>query len=405
MIHSPCVLENQIQHYPWGQKGKDAYIPNLLRIRPEKDLPYAELWMGAHERAPSRFRINGSYIKLNEAIQRYPLEILGKKTIRVFGKSLPYLFKVLSAEHALSIQVHPDKKQAEKLHQRDPENYPDDNHKPEIAIALGPFTAIAGFRPVDQLRKMLQNTPEIHHFITKYIQENGSKNGAWLKPHFQTLMLSSNLHTEDLDRAIRSLFHRLSASGKILTEHEALFIELHRRFTGPDIGLLSLFFLNMIHLKAGQGIFLDAGIPHAYIRGNIIECMANSDNVVRAGLTGKFQDIRTLSEIVRYDSRTISVIDAAADTPIFTYAAPVSEFQVHRILLPPSQVMDRHTNDRVCILICIEGAFEIRWTNHANETRVLSFRQGDSVLIPAFLEHYDLCSKTGARIFEAAPNL
>jgi len=132
----PYLLNNTIQKYSWGMSGKNAFIPKLLGITLEKNEPSAELWMGGHPSAPSKIYLFDSWINLNDVIRDFPVEILGQKIFEKFGSQLPFLFKVLSAAQPLSIQVHPNKTQAEELNSKDPEHYPDKNHKPEIAIDI-----------------------------------------------------------------------------------------------------------------------------------------------------------------------------------------------------------------------------------------------------------------------------
>ena len=139
-------LKNTIQHYAWGSKNADAFIPHLLGIEVENNKPYAELWIGTHPKAPSIVVDSGNKILLNKFIELYPTEILGEATARQFNNRLPFLFKVLRAAEALSIQTHPNKIQAEELHRLDPVNYPDDNHKPEIAISIDELTCLLGLR-------------------------------------------------------------------------------------------------------------------------------------------------------------------------------------------------------------------------------------------------------------------
>ena len=145
MYRRPFKLISKIQYYDWGTKNAAAFIPSFLGIPAEKDRPYAELWIGAHPTAPSEILLNGQPVPLDKAIESAPREILGEDVARRFGGKLPFLLKVLSAGAPLSIQTHPNKEQAHRLHAKDPAHYPDDNHKPEIAIALDGLTAIAGF--------------------------------------------------------------------------------------------------------------------------------------------------------------------------------------------------------------------------------------------------------------------
>jgi mannose-6-phosphate isomerase len=160
-IIKPYLLYNQIQPYEWGTRGKQAYIPNLLEIPTEENKPYAELWMGTHPAAPSQIDFDGGLVELHKVIKTYPVEILGVKTYAHFGANLPFLFKVLSAGQALSIQAHPNRQQAIQLHSNDPQHYPDQNHKPEIAIALDELTVLLGLLDPPELIKRLGVYPEV----------------------------------------------------------------------------------------------------------------------------------------------------------------------------------------------------------------------------------------------------
>lgn len=146
----PYLLKNKVQHYKWGAIGTMAYIPQLLGEKAESDKPYAELWIGAHPSFSSEIVIDEVAFPLYDIIQKFPKEILGEYVLNNYSKNLPFLFKVLSAAEALSIQAHPNKQQAISLYARDPEHYPDDNHKPEIAIALDELTP---WSDLDHLQK------------------------------------------------------------------------------------------------------------------------------------------------------------------------------------------------------------------------------------------------------------
>ncbi|MBU2508197.1 MAG: mannose-6-phosphate isomerase, class I, partial [Bacteroidetes bacterium] len=147
----PYKLINQIQNYSWGTKNGSAFIPKLIGFPPESNISYAELWMGAHKSASSKIIVGDRELFLSDAIEKYPNQILGKSVVEKFGKTLPFLFKVLSAGEPLSIQAHPNKRQARVLHKRDPVNYPDENHKPEIAVAIDKLEALVGFRPLQEI--------------------------------------------------------------------------------------------------------------------------------------------------------------------------------------------------------------------------------------------------------------
>lgn len=404
MEFHPFVLENQIQHYLWGTKGKNAFIPKLLNIPAVPDIPYAELWMGAHPKAPSIIQMNHKKIPLNKAIRMFPKEMIGEAVFHQSAPAaLPFLFKVLSAAQALSIQVHPNKKQAKKLHRLHPEHYPDDNQKPEIAIALDQLTALIGLRPICEIQSMLEKTPEIFKFIRSHpgasFHQRDAINDSCL--FFKRLMTGAD-NKRELNQTLNDLKNRLYKQKSEYTDHEQLFLDLRKLYPGPDIGLLAVFFLNLINLKSGQGIFLDSGIPHSYIRGNIIECMANSDNVIRAGLTGKFRDIKTLTQVIRYDNDPVHVIEPDKDRSVFVYPVPAAEFQVTRIILESGRMIRQEKHNKPAILLCVKGSCQLSWPGGKINQKLI-IQQGQSVFFPAILKSYGLTASDDICLFQATP--
>lgn len=398
----PYLLTNKIQHYAWGSRGDLAFIPKLTGITPENDTTYAELWMGAHPSAPSTVNINGREVPLTDMIDQFGEQILGTTVQRKFDGKLPFLFKVLSAEQALSIQAHPNKSQAVKLHRNDPEHYPDDNHKPEIAIAVDSLTALVGFKSVPDLAATFGNYPEISHFIGNRILEkfrNAIDKPALhrdLLKEMYSLYIGNSMNLSDkLAHATDELEERLRASKIALTEEETLFLEQKDSYASGDVGLFSIFLLNLVHLNKGEGIFLDAGIPHAYIKGNIVECMANSDNVVRAGLTPKFKDVETLVDILTYESGLIPVIGAGEEADEKIYTVPISEFETARYNFKIGQKKEFTSNQTPHILLVFEGKIEIQW-----DTESKIYGRGDSVLIPAFLNKFSLTATEPSTLFK-----
>jgi mannose-6-phosphate isomerase len=397
----PYLLDNQIQHYAWGTRGKEAFIPRLLGMEPEPDTPYAELWMGAHPNAPSHVVLDGERVSLRQLIDQHPREILGQPVVERFSGQLPFLFKVLSTAESLSIQAHPTKAQARRLHARDPEHYPDDNHKPELAVALDSLTVLTGFKPFPGILEMLARYPELAEFVGREITDelkraeraDAQRQRALLRELYATLVERSVDQPEDLTAATGRLAERLRASND-LREEEGLFLDLREKYSGADIGLFTLFLLNLVHLEEGQGVFIDADIPHAYLEGNIVECMANSDNVVRAGLTPKFKDVETLVDILTYEMGPPRIIepDAAAEV---VYRTPAPEFRVSRLRLEPGQERAESTGGGPAVLLVTRGDAGIRWTGGETE-----LRRGQSVLIPALVEAFSLLAETPVELFK-----
>ena len=205
---------------------------------------------------------------------------------------------------------------------------------------------------------------------------------------------------EKLVRSILRLDERLRQVLD-LSEHETLFLDLRKAYGGAEVGLFAFFFLNLIHLQKGQGIFLKSGIPHAYLKGNIVECMANSDNVVRAGLTPKFKDVETLIDILTYDLSPVPILGEALTRKEVIYPIPVPDFQLSRWIMERGEERREMTGNRPEILLITQGEALIRWDARA-EGGERALRQGRSILIPACLSEFQLVAQQSAEIFKAA---
>lgn len=402
----PYLLKNNVQYYQWGATGEDAYIAKLISETAEPGKPYAELWIGSHPSLSSEIVIEDKIISLYEVIQKFPKETIGEYVLNRFSKNLPFLFKVLSAAEALSIQAHPNKQQAEMLHKSDPEHYPDDNHKPEIAVALDKLVALVGFKPFNEIKTVFADYPEMADFIgkeivTKYVTSNSSDEQVQSRLTellYSTLMRLSVSEESRLESALNALENRLSASVAKLKEEEYLFLEQRKKY-GSDVGLFSIFFLNLVHLKAGEAIFTDAGIPHAYIKGNIVECMANSDNVVRAGLTPKFKDVETLINILKYETKPAEILGGNPDDEKIVYDIPVTEFRVSRLNMKSGKVRIESTKNKPKIYLIIEGNIVISWQTETGTQKQI-YSKGQSAFIPAILDRFNLKTDNSALLFK-----
>ncbi|MFA6931794.1 MAG: mannose-6-phosphate isomerase, class I [Lentisphaeria bacterium] len=274
-------LGNRCCHYAWGSRAKNGHIPYLAELfsLPDNGQPLAELWIGAHPSMSSMVNINGQRNLLNFLISDFPEEILGEPCLAAGFKTLPFLLKILSCEHPLSIQCHPDLKTAAHLHAQFPESYPDSNHKPEILLALTPFEALAGFRALNEIHDSLAHRGLFHDWLD-----------LWEKGSF----------TVDIRGLCQALFAMPEAAVQTMLLQakntldgnsdphpcEQMFLRLLQEYP-CDRGCLFAFLLNHICLTPGQAIFLPPGQVHAYLDGTGVECMASSDNVIRAGLTSK----------------------------------------------------------------------------------------------------------------------
>lgn len=374
----PFQLFNKIQHYDWGTMNSSAFIPALLGENPIPDTPYAELWIGTHPKASSELIYNGDKISLRDFIAQYPEEMLGKEASVKFNHSLPYLFKVLSARKALSIQTHPNKEQAVTLHAMDPVNYPDDNHKPEIAVALDSLSTLCGFLPENEIAQNLNKYPEIFEFAG--CDNTASPEEVYraiMVKHAEKIKLAAVL--ESIRQAILIQPNSSAAEKEFLNQYEIF---------GTDIGLLSFFFFNFIELHEGQGVFTGAGVPHAYIHGSIVECMANSDNVVRAGLTSKFTDVDTLLRVLHYDFASVKVMQPEPASIKSYYNPQIEEFALVRISTSGNYNETFVSEDKPRLLLLIEGKIEVIY-----DEQKVSYSRGDTVFFPAVLTSFTIASQ------------
>ncbi|KAF2181976.1 mannose-6-phosphate isomeras-like protein [Zopfia rhizophila CBS 207.26] len=308
--------------------------------------------MGTHPSLPSKdLQTQRTLLDLVQDNQA----LLSKDIAERYGNKLPFLFKVLSINKALSIQAHPNKKLAERLHAKDPKNYPDDNHKPEMTIAVTPFDGLCGFRPLAEITHFLQHVPSFRKLVgeeannfesivkeTSDKEEDVKANKKVLQSAFTRLMNADKdalaSATEELLRAANTEGAQFageggpSNGGKELAD---LVIRLNSQFPG-DIGLFVQFFLNYVKLEIGEAMFLKADDIHAYLSGDIIECMASSDNVVRAGFTPKFKDVSTLTTMLTYSYAPISEQKMApVDYPYATLSASAYSSNSSSILYDP----------------------------------------------------------------------
>ena len=389
----PYRLQNQIQHYEWGGRDDRAFIAHLTGLKAPPDQPFAELWMGAHPSAPSRLLDpeEGS-LNLSTWLSEDPQARLGKQQSQLHGNKLPYLFKVLSAEQALSIQAHPDKSQAQRLHELRADHYPDDNHKPEIAIALDYLDALVGFISPEAYSKLLTETPELAALLG-----NEQDPVVNLQKDVFFLLNISIEHPDRIADCIQQMHTRLS--GQVVhSPAEDLFIREYQWYGPRDVGLLFILLLNRIHLSAGQAIYLAPGVPHAYLRGNIVECMANSDNVVRLGLTEKFCDAAALGEILNFSEHTSYLVQTSSDGYLTEYLTPTVEFRVKSLSLLQGESRAFTYHSGLTMFLLVEGEIALKWGDR-NHICSCMYRRGDVFIVPANLAEFTLHSKSHCKLF------
>lgn len=383
------LLTNKIQHYEWGERGKSAFIAKLLNMHNiGENTPLAEMWMGTHPLGTSELDYGGKPVLLSDLVQRYPAEILGRRTASAFVSQFPFLLKILSAREPLSIQLHPSRAQAVVLHQNDPTHYPDTNHKPEIAIALERLQALAGLRDARQITALMDEYPALRFFVG-FDDLTDHPKARLPKLAFQLLLRNALKKPDEMALVIEELAANLNKKTKLSTR-EKLFMEMRAKYPG-DVGLLSIFFLKLHSLQKGQAMFIPSGVPHAYLKGNIVECMASSDNVIRAGLTPKFNDIPALLEVVTDQPVTVYT----PDTPNYVYPAPVSEFRICKFELETGQKLEE-SSDSVRVFLMLSGRVRFAW-----QDGTLEARRGQAVLVPASLSQIALECLEACEVYKA----
>eukprot|EP00897_Mesotaenium_endlicherianum_P006886 jgi/Mesen1/6225/ME000320S05411 len=343
MLRLKCIAQN----YDWGIKGSSSTVGRLYALGngqdASPDLPYAELWMGTHPSGPSEVLVNEkekTAMLLREWLKAHP-EALGDYVQSRWKGELPFLFKVLSVAKALSIQAHPDKELAEKLHASQPKNYKDDNHKPEMALAVTPFETLCGFVSSEELKSTFEAVPELKpvvgeeasQAVASMTEEGTESTKNALKIAFRALMTSDKAVVEE---NLTKLIARLQSEKKerTLTAKEELILRIEQQYPG-DVGVFSAFFLNYFVLAPGEAVYLAANEPHAYLQGECIECMAASDNVVRAGLTPKYRDTDTLCSMLTYKQGLPEILKGTPlDACTSRYTPPFEEFEIFRTSVP-----------------------------------------------------------------------
>lgn len=278
-----------VKHYDWGEVASDghhAYIADLLGVLPG-DEPWAELWIGAHPSASSL--VENTRKSLYETIAEGPEAMLGEALVD--SGNLPFLLKILCCSKALSIQSHPDLATAARLHLELPKEFPDSNHKPEVLLAISEFEVMAGFRSVKDALADIRSISALSPWTDAVGDEPSIRELSDFILHAPHSVLEKMAEGCRDDAACLAL-----PNGRLFQKLEAA----HH----ADCGAFFAFILNYFTLNPGEAIFIGPNIPHAYLCGRGVECMANSDNVIRAGLTKKYVNKQILMETLVFDSRS-----------------------------------------------------------------------------------------------------
>ncbi|WP_406415699.1 mannose-6-phosphate isomerase, class I [Streptomyces sp. NBC_01614] len=361
-------LDNTVRPYAWGST---TAIPQLLGAEPTGE-PQAEMWMGAHPGAPSRTE-RGTLV---EVIEADPERELGAAAVAKFGPRLPFLLKILAAGAPLSLQVHPNLEQAKEGYEDEERrgipvdaghrNYKDANHKPELICALTEFDGLCGFRDPIAAADALDGLGV--DSLKPYVDLlHAHPEDAALREVLTAIL------TADPDEMARTVADASAACARLGGDY-APYADIAHHFPG-DPGVIAAMLLNYVRLQPGEALFLGAGIPHAYLNGLGVEIMANSDNVLRCGLTPKHVDVPELLRIVRFEAGDAGVLrpEASPDGEE-VYETPIDEFRLSRYVLPEGTTAHDLTRATPQILLCTAGS--VRIGEH-------ELTPGRSVFVPA----------------------
>jgi mannose-6-phosphate isomerase len=365
-------LANTVRPYAWGST---TAIPALLGTAPTGE-PQAEIWMGAHPGAPSRVDRGAGEVPLSAVIDAAPGTELGEAAVKKFGPRLPFLLKILAAGAPLSLQVHPDLARAKQGYADEERrgvpagaphrNYKDANHKPELICALTPFDGLCGFRAPGDSAELLAAL-EVDS-LKPYVDILRARPAEAALREVLTAVL-----TADPEGMADTVTEAATAAGHLGGAHAPYAAIAHHHPGDP--GVIAAMLLNYVQLQPGEALFLGAGIPHAYLNGLGVEIMANSDNVLRCGLTPKHVDVPELLRVVRFEATDPGVLrpEAAPDGEEL-YATPIDEFRLSRYMRPEGAAPLTLPAAAAQILLCTAG-----------EPRIgqLTLAPGRSVFVPA----------------------
>ncbi|HNV92377.1 MAG TPA: mannose-6-phosphate isomerase, class I [Candidatus Cloacimonas sp.] len=368
----PYLIKPSLKDYSWGDI---KYIQELIGALDMTGKPLAEAWFGAHPQSPSLIITEEGEIPMDKLLETYPESMLGKNQ----GNNLPFLFKILAAAQPLSLQVHPDRQTAQYGFQKEEEAripitdpnriFKDPNPKPELICALTPFIAMCGFRPYEEIIRNFQILgidnlwPALSSFQTKPCSKN-------LQELFNHILTSEPSQLETTLSAMENCKNNISPKFRFTCQ-----ICKHlNEFYPQDSGVLSPLLLNTFTLQPGQAIFLEPGILHSYIQGAGIEIMANSDNVIRGGLTPKHIDRDILFAITRFETYLPKLLHPHLKlNELVPYPNPAEEFHLYRLILEGNYIL---TNQyKPMLVFCFRGSL--------NTESGLSLQRGKAMFIPS----------------------
>ncbi|MFN2377074.1 MAG: mannose-6-phosphate isomerase, class I [Candidatus Binatia bacterium] len=359
-------LENTLLEYSWGSR---TMIAEWLGRPSPSAQPQAEMWMGAHPVAPSLVAATApgqGRVTLADRIAAAPAAELGEAVCRRFGGKLPFLLKVIAADSPLSLQAHPNREQAREGYAREEaagvpirareRNYKDENHKPEFLLALAPFDALCGFRPASESRELLEalGTPQLDPILEPLRSLPGPEA---VRGAFERIITMEAAERPAFVAGVLAACRAGMERTGPWREAWKWAVELGERYPG-DPGSVSSLLLNLIHLEAGETVFLPTGSLHTYLRGIAVEVMASSDNVLRGGLTPKHMDVPELLRVLDFGGHLLQAVEVRAlCRHERAYLTPTADFRLSAIEVGAgtSCAPERRGPE---LLLCVAGSGE-----------------------------------------------
>lgn len=380
------LLRNAVRPYAWGSR---TTIPELLGREVPAPHPEAELWMGAHPGDPSKLTgPDGTERSLLEVVEADPVGQLGEQVARRWNNRLPFLLKILAVEEPLSMQAHPSAEQSAEGHAREEaagiprdaanRNYPDPMAKPELVCALTEFHALAGFREADRTIKLLRSveTPGLAKY-TELLAAQPDADG--LRALFTTwITLPQATLDELLPEVLDACVLHVKDHGEFDAECRTVLElgEAHPR----DAGVLAALLLNRLTLSAGEAIYLPAGNLHLYLHGTAVEILANSDNILRCGLTPKHVDVPELLRVVDFTCCDMPVLTGVDSECGAVYHTDAPQFELSRRDWAVGETTElRVPSGLPQILLCTAGSVSVR----ADDGTVRELSRGQSLWLAA----------------------
>ena len=424
-LNQPFRLVPTIQNYLWGRVGRDSIIYSLIAPEYRETMGdnkrFAELWYGAYPAFSSMASQGGAEYNLHELIAKYPDEMLGATVAKRFGGQLPFLFKVLSIDKPLSIQSHPDKRTASRLHVQSPQHYRDSNHKPEMIVALTPTEVLYGFRRLEDIRRNINNVPELRNILTssqvfsmqKMMSFSDAEEVSAIEYIYRGLY---SARSRAVERYCRDLFLRVEDMGlEELTPEYNWILKLRPVFPDGDVGVFAFFIHNLISLNVGEVLYVEPNTVHSYLGGEVLEFSASSDNTIRGGLTGKFLDKESLLNSINYnsffDKGMTSARYDAGEGGVKSFVTPSQEFKVRCVEVAGAGAGSNNRSAEVGLIIekdlrrgtpvlmfCLKGCSTFCVGN-----RGYSLAKGEACFLPAGMERFEPGGEANVTYYVSVP--